>query len=82
MTLCGKSLDLVWLSQQGHNVVGVEISNLAAEQLFEENGIAYSVAGTIRIMILFQQILEHKMISILLHLKYKDLSGNLLPMCK
>ena len=27
--LCGKSLDLLWLSEQGHNVIGIEISELA-----------------------------------------------------
>ena len=39
---CGKSLDLVWLAGQGHSVVGVEISPLAVQQLFEENNLPYS----------------------------------------
>lgn len=38
--LCGKSLDLVWLQQQGHRVVGVELSTLAANAFFSEQGIA------------------------------------------
>ncbi|MDD5754757.1 MAG: hypothetical protein PHN45_08410 [Methylococcales bacterium] len=27
--LCGKSLDMIWLSQQGHEVIGVELSPVA-----------------------------------------------------
>ena len=45
VTLCGKSLDLPWLCEQGHDVVGVELSAVAAKQLFEENNIPYSVSG-------------------------------------
>lgn len=37
--LCGKSLDLLWLADQGYRVVGVEISDLAITQFFEETGI-------------------------------------------
>lgn len=37
--LCGKSLDLLWLTQQGHQVVGVELSTLACEAFFSENKI-------------------------------------------
>lgn len=35
---CGKSIDLLWLADQGHDVVGVELSELAAEQFREEHG--------------------------------------------
>lgn len=35
--LCGKSLDLLWLAKQGHSVVGVELSPLAARAFFREN---------------------------------------------
>jgi thiopurine S-methyltransferase len=35
--LCGKSLDMVWLHQQGFGVVGVELSPLAVEAFFSEN---------------------------------------------
>ena len=45
VTLCGKSLDLPWLCDQGYKVTGVEISELAVKQLFEENGIPYSIAA-------------------------------------
>ncbi len=37
--LCGKSLDLCWLREQGHEVWGVEISSLALEQFFSEHGL-------------------------------------------
>jgi thiopurine S-methyltransferase len=37
--LCGKSLDLVWLRNRGHPVVGVELSAAAVEAFFLENGI-------------------------------------------
>ncbi len=39
---CGKSLDLIWLSEQGHSVTGVELSPLAVEQLFDDNSIPYA----------------------------------------
>lgn len=35
--LCGKSLDMLWLREQGHRVVGVELSPVAVSQFFEEN---------------------------------------------
>ncbi len=38
--LCGKSLDLIWLAQQGYEVVGVELSPVAAKAFFEENNLA------------------------------------------
>jgi thiopurine S-methyltransferase len=38
--LCGKSLDLLWLRERGNRVVGVEISNVALEAFFAENGVA------------------------------------------
>lgn len=39
--LCGKSLDMLWLADQGHDVVGVEISLLAIHSFFEENGLTF-----------------------------------------
>jgi thiopurine S-methyltransferase len=35
--LCGKSLDMLWLLDQGYRVTGVEISRIAVEAFFEEN---------------------------------------------
>lgn len=37
--LCGKSLDMVWLASEGYRVLGVEISALAVEQFFREQGL-------------------------------------------
>ncbi len=36
--LCGKSRDMLWLSEQGYPVLGVELSPLAVHAFFEENG--------------------------------------------
>lgn len=33
--LCGKSLDMCWLADQGHKVVGVEVSPVACEAFFD-----------------------------------------------
>ncbi|MCD0505488.1 thiopurine S-methyltransferase [Bordetella petrii] len=41
--LCGKSLDMVWLAQQGVQVLGVELSALAVEQFYAENGLQAQV---------------------------------------
>ena len=38
MPLCGKSVDLGWLDEQGHEVVGVELAEKAVEDLFKELG--------------------------------------------
>ena len=38
--LCGKSLDLLWLRDQGHAVAGIELSDIALQALFIENGVA------------------------------------------
>lgn len=35
--LCGKSLDLRWLEEQGLDVIGVELNELAVRSFFEEN---------------------------------------------
>jgi len=45
--LCGKSLDMVWLTRQGHEVVGVELSEQGCVAFFEENRIPFeqSVQG-------------------------------------
>lgn len=37
--LCGKSADLEWLVTQGHEVVGVELSDLAAKAFFDERNL-------------------------------------------
>ena len=40
--LCGKSLDMFWLMQQGFQVVGVELSELAVEAFFHEQQLSHS----------------------------------------
>jgi thiopurine S-methyltransferase len=35
--LCGKSLDMIWLAEQGHEVIGVELSPVAVSDFFREN---------------------------------------------
>ncbi|WP_244913314.1 thiopurine S-methyltransferase [Salinicola socius] len=36
LPLCGKTLDIGWLLEQGYQVVGAELSEIAVAQLFEE----------------------------------------------
>ncbi len=38
--LCGKSLDMVWLRQQGCAVLGVELSEIAVRDFFSEQGMS------------------------------------------
>ncbi|XP_051811435.1 probable thiopurine S-methyltransferase isoform X1 [Acanthochromis polyacanthus] len=40
--LCGKAVDMKWLADRGQSVVGVEISEKAVRQFFEENNMTYS----------------------------------------
>ncbi len=42
--LCGKSLDIPWLLSRGYRVAGVELSELAIEQLFAELGVRPQVS--------------------------------------
>jgi thiopurine S-methyltransferase len=37
--LCGKSLDMVWLAEAGHSVVGAELSGVAIDAFFAERGL-------------------------------------------
>jgi len=41
--LCGKSVDMAWLAGRGHRVLGVELSELAVRQFFDERGLAPEV---------------------------------------
>ncbi|MDH5649237.1 MAG: thiopurine S-methyltransferase [Gammaproteobacteria bacterium] len=40
--LCGKTLDMIWLRNQGYRVVGVEISELAVRSFFTENKLIFA----------------------------------------
>ncbi len=41
MPLCGKAVDILWLSEQGYHVIGVELSDVAIQSFFEESGIDF-----------------------------------------
>jgi thiopurine S-methyltransferase len=41
--LCGKSVDLKWLADQGNRVVGVELSDIAIRAFFEEQTLEYTI---------------------------------------
>lgn len=43
--LCGKSLDMVWLRERGHEVVGIDLSSVAACAFFGERGLSPEVAS-------------------------------------
>ncbi|XP_052247284.1 probable thiopurine S-methyltransferase isoform X6 [Dreissena polymorpha] len=42
VALCGKTLDMKWLLDQGHEVVGNDCVDSACRQFFEENNIPYT----------------------------------------
>ncbi len=48
--LCGKSLDMCWLAEQGHAVIGIEVSALACEAFFNGLGLEPRIeeAGQLR----------------------------------
>ncbi len=58
--LCGKTLDMQWLAEQGHHVLGVELSPLAVKQFFDDHHLSpethesamgmHHVAGNIEII--------------------------------
>lgn len=45
LPLCGKTPDLAWLAARGHRVVGCELSRLAVESWFAEQGIEPDIAA-------------------------------------
>lgn len=42
--LCGKSVDMLWFTSQGFNVIGVELSEIAVTQFFAENDLQATVS--------------------------------------
>jgi len=42
--LCGKSVDMAWLAEQGHRVVAAELSQIAIDDFFAERGLTPAVA--------------------------------------
>jgi len=45
--LCGKSLDLLWLREQGHEVVGAELSRVAVAEFFDAAGLTPTITPSI-----------------------------------
>ena len=43
LPLCGKSVDMLWLANQGHTVVGVELAKQPIESFFTENNLTFTV---------------------------------------
>ncbi|MFC1518848.1 thiopurine S-methyltransferase [Pseudomonadota bacterium] len=43
--LCGKSLDMCYLAEQGHDVVGCELSQTAVEDFFSDNNLPVSMTS-------------------------------------
>ena len=41
--LCGKSMDMIWLRDQGHQVIGCELSPVAVGEFFEENDLTPTI---------------------------------------
>ncbi|GIU50564.1 thiopurine S-methyltransferase [Shewanella sairae] len=41
--LCGKSLDMCFLAEQGHDVVGCELNELAVKQFYQDNNLPVKV---------------------------------------
>ncbi len=41
--LCGKSKDMLWLRNQGHSVLGIEVSPVAVKAFFKENDLIPTV---------------------------------------
>ncbi|MFT4607532.1 MAG: thiopurine S-methyltransferase [Urechidicola sp.] len=60
LPLCGKSADITWLAEQGFQVIGIELSAIAIESYFSEQGLHYEqlesgsfiarVSGNIRLL--------------------------------
>ncbi|MFA9420757.1 MAG: thiopurine S-methyltransferase [Gammaproteobacteria bacterium] len=41
LPLCGKALDIAWLAEQGFQVIGIELSEIAIISFFTEQGLQY-----------------------------------------
>lgn len=49
--LCGKSLDMLWLCEQGYEVIGVELSRSAIEKFCQENSLQPQISETVDLRI-------------------------------
>lgn len=43
--LCGKTMDMIYLSEQGHEVIGLEFSEVGIKDFFAENNLTFSEEG-------------------------------------
>ncbi|MFK7958711.1 MAG: thiopurine S-methyltransferase [Lysobacterales bacterium] len=46
LPLCGKTRDIAWLLSKGHKVAGVELSEVAVKQLFEDLGVEPEISNS------------------------------------
>lgn len=44
--LCGKSLDMLWLQEQGYRVLGIELAEEACRAFFQENDLPFTESQT------------------------------------
>ena len=51
--LCGKSLDIKFIMEQGHEVIGIDLSESAVLAFFEEHEIPYQVEENLRLKKIF-----------------------------
>ena len=51
LPLCGKAQDIVWLAQQGYQVIGIELSPIAIAAFFAENSLEFESVDTDRFTI-------------------------------
>ena len=42
--LCGKSIDLLYLAERGHRVIGAELSKIAVDAFFEEQQLGFTIS--------------------------------------
>ena len=70
--LCGKSLDMIYLINQGYKVIGVELSELAVQAFFKENKLLFNKTKQANFVMYYNE-------SICLYVgNFFDLTANLL----
>jgi thiopurine S-methyltransferase len=72
--LCGKSLDLKWLNECGHRVIGVELSEIACKAFFIENNLPFDIQKRENFTCFYHHQIE------LYCGDFFELSKNILPM--
>lgn len=72
--LCGKSLDMLWLREQGHDVLGIELFEVALDAFFSENDIIPTKERTER-FVEFKADHLRLLAGDFFHLQAEDLDG-------